>query len=128
MPHVARQTQTVVREETDEEGHTLHHDVETEESSVMAARIVNVIGTVIMVLLLLRFVLMLFGANRGNVVVDLVYNLSYPFALPFFGMFRYQVNYGFSRFEFETLIAIAVYGFITWLIVYLIRGNRTLDA
>lgn len=91
----------------------------------VAARIISFIGGVIMALLGLRFLLMLLGANRGNGLVDFIYTASYPFAAPFFGIFNYQEQIGRSRFEFETLIAIVVYGLITWAIVRLLTiANR----
>jgi cation transport ATPase len=96
-----------------------------EYGTSVAARVVSFIGGVIMALLGLRFLLMLLGANRGNGLVDFIYTASYPFAAPFFGIFNYQEQIGRSRFEFETLIAIAVYGLIAWAIIRLLTiANR----
>ncbi len=96
-----------------------------EHSTNVAARIISFIGGVIMALLALRFILMLLGANRGNGFVDFIYSASYPFAAPFFGIFNYQEQFGVSRFEFETLIAILFYGLITWALARLVTiGNR----
>jgi hypothetical protein len=94
-------------------------------SMSVAARITYFIGGIIVALLALRFLLMLFGASRGSSFVDFIYSASQPFAAPFFGMFSYYAEVGVARFEFETLIAIAVYAIITWGIVRLLTiGKR----
>lgn len=92
----------------------------------MAERIVWFIGGTIMSLLALRFLLSLLGANRENGFANLIYSLSYPFAAPFFGLFNYQTEYGVSRFEFETLIAILVWGLLTLAVAKLVTlGQRS---
>lgn len=97
---------------------------EAEHTTNVAARIINIIGSVIMGVLALRFVLMLLGANQGNAIVNFIYSISQPFAAPFFGIFGYQAQYGAVRFEFETLIAIAFYAFLTWLLVRVVTINN----
>jgi hypothetical protein len=95
----------------------------------VAARVIYTLGSIIMALLGLRFVLMLLGANQGNAIVNFIYSASYPFAAPFFGIFNYQHQYGVARFEFETLIAIAFYALVTWLLVRLVTiANRRVDV
>lgn len=88
----------------------------------MIARIISVIGGIITSLLALRFVFMLLGANNTNAIVNFVYSASYPFVAPFFGMFSYQPQFGVSRFEFETLIAMLFWGLVTGLLVRLFGG------
>lgn len=92
----------------------------------IAARIVYLLGGIITTLLGLRFVLSLLGANRGNDFANFIYTASHPFVAPFFGLFNYQEQFGVVRFEFETLIAMLFWGFVTWLIVQLIMlpGER----
>jgi hypothetical protein len=103
--------------------------VEKDRPANVAARVISIIGSVIMGVLALRFVLMMLGANQGNALVNFIYSLSYPFAAPFFGMFGYTAQYGVVRFEFETLIAIAFYALITWLLIRLVTvGNRHVDV
>ena len=97
---------------------------DSEHTTNVAARIINIIGSVIMGVLALRFVLMLLGANQGNAIVDFIYRVSQPFAAPFFGIFGYQAQYGAVRFEFETLIAIVFYAFLTWLLVRVVTINN----
>src|SRR6266508_6664453 len=89
--------------------------------SVLAARAVYYILGVIEVLLTARFVLALLGANRSNDFAQFVFNLSYPLAQPFFGLFGYSPSYGASHIELYTLVGMAVYAIIAWGIVSLIR-------
>lgn len=113
-----KETRTVIRDD-DRVDDARDGDVVDAPMSV-AARIVSIIGGIIMGLLALRFILSLLGANRENAFADLIYGLSYPFVAPFFGLFNYDATYGKSRFEFETLFAIIVYALLTWLIVRLL--------
>lgn len=88
-------------------------------------RVIWFIAGVLLTLLAFRFVLSLLGANRGNGFANFIYSVSYPFVAPFFGLFSYDAQYGVSRFEFETLIAMAVYAVIAAGIAYLVTiGSR----
>lgn len=119
MARVVRETRVV-----DDEAPIVAGDSVSPVST--AARIVYLIAGVIISLLAFRFVLSLFGANPANPFVDFIYSTSYPFAAPFFGLFNYNVQYGVSRFEIETLVAMAVYAFVAWLIVYALSvGTRS---
>lgn len=96
--------------------------------AAVAARIVTTVGGIITVILAMRFVLSLLGANRGNAFASFIYSASYPFVAPFFGLFNYQERLGVGRFEFETLIAIAFWGFVAWMIArFLTVGTRDGD-
>lgn len=75
-------------------------------------------------ILAFRVVLSLLGANRGNSFAELIYSISYPFVAPFFGLFGYEFEYGVSRFEIETLVAMAVYALVAWGIAKLLRISR----
>ena len=90
----------------------------------VAERVVWYFAGVLVTLLAFRFVLSLLGANRGNPFADFIYSFSYPFVAPFFGLFGYQVQYGVSRFEIETLVAIAVYTLVAYGISALVNINR----
>lgn len=91
----------------------------------LAARIVSLIGGIIVALLGLRFVLALLGANPANAFANFVYSVSHPFVAPFFGLFNYSGQLGVVRFEYETLIAILFWSFVTWMIVRLLTiGDR----
>ncbi|HET9098393.1 MAG TPA: hypothetical protein VFN51_02135 [Candidatus Saccharimonadales bacterium] len=98
-----------------------------ENTPNVLARIIWFIAGVIIALLAFRFVFVLLGANSGNGFVDFIYNVSHPFAAPFFGIFSYNVRYGVSRFEFSSLVAMAVYALIAYGLARLvtIRNPRT---
>jgi len=89
-----------------------------------AERVIYYIMGVLLTLLAFRFILSLLGANRGNGFADFIYSVSYPFVLPFFGLFGYQVERGVARFEIETLVAMLVYAVVAYGIVKLIRIGR----
>ena len=78
----------------------------------------------LLVLLAFRFTLSLLGANKGNGFADFIYGASYPFVQPFFSLFNYDMQYGTSRVEFETLVAMAVYAVVGGGIIALIRLPR----
>lgn len=87
-------------------------------------RIIWFIAGFLITLLAIRFVFSLLGANRANGFANFIYAVTYPFVAPFFGLFGYQVRYGVSRFEIETLVAMAVYALLAYGIVKLIRIAR----
>ena len=91
---------------------------EIEEQSVsgatLAYRIVWFIAGAILVLLTFRLVLTALGANPANDFVNFIYTTSYPFVAPFFGMFGYTNEYGVSRLEGYTVIAMMVYLVLAW--------------
>lgn len=91
----------------------------------IAARAVWTIALVIVVLLAVRFVFILFGANPSNGFVNFIYNISYPFARPFFGIFGYSTHYGLKRVEPASLVAIGVYLIAAYLIVKVLTIPRT---
>ena len=75
---------------------------------------------VIEVILLLRLIFRLLGANESSDFVMVLYNLSHIFVGPFNGIFNDQAL-GRSVFEISTLVAMIVYALIAWGIVSL--GN-----
>ena len=81
------------------------------------------------VLLLLRVVLRLFGANPNNQFAQLIYSLSNPFVAPFANLFGTPVLSTSQVFDINTLIAIAAYALLAWLVGRLIWliGSRTLE-
>lgn len=91
----------------------------------VAARLVYLIGGVIIALLALRFLLALLGANPDNAFANFIYTVSHPFAAPFFGLFSYDQTLGSSRFELGTLVAMVVYALLTGLLARLVTiGSR----
>lgn len=85
---------------------------QTVSSGVFARRVVYYIGGIIIALLVVRFLLQLFGAVQGSAFVDFVYALSGIFVWPFYGIFG-EPSYGASHFETSALVAIVVYGLLT---------------
>ncbi len=91
----------------------------------MIARVVWIISDLLLLLLMLRFVFALLGANPANPFANFIYTLSYPFVAPFFGLFSYNdIHYGVSRFEIFTLVAMAVYTLIAYIIIRVLSFNR----
>lgn len=89
-----------------------------------ATRIVSLIAGILMAILGMRFVLSLLGANKGNAFADFIYSVSHPFVAPFFGLFNYEPQFGVVRFEFETLIAMAFWGFVAWVIIQVVNITK----
>src|SRR5438309_10258505 len=71
------------------------------------------------VLIAIRFVLKLFGANPAP-FVRFMYDVTWPLVAPFHGIFN-TVQESRSVLEPESLVAIAIYALIGWGIVSLIR-------
>ncbi len=68
---------------------------------------------VINVLLLLRFVLLLLGAQELSSFVGFIYGLSRPLVLPFQGIFA-EPTLGGSVLEWASLVGIAIYSLIAY--------------
>ncbi len=99
------------------------------EPRSVAAQLIYLISGVITALLVMRLILALLGANTANAFAQFIYSVTLPLVAPFFGLFNYRVQYGVSRFEFETIIAIVVYGFVAWLLVRLLSlGRNDIDS
>lgn len=87
----------------------------------MMSRIVWFVFGFIEVLIAIRFVLKLFGANSDAGFVQLVYGVSGVLMAPFSTIFGTARVSG-ATFEWSALVAIAVYALIAWGIVQLIRA------
>ena len=98
------------------------------DGRVVASRVVWYIVGFIIVLLVLRLVLLLLGANDNNAFVGFVYALSGVFAWPFYGIFSYQPAYGQSVLEVSSLVAIAVYALVGWGVSKLFTLSSARDA
>ncbi len=73
------------------------------------------------VILLLRFIFRLLGANAYNNFISFLYGLSHPFVVPFNGIFNDQTLGKGGVFEFSTLVAMVIYALLAWGLVALIR-------
>lgn len=123
--------ETEVRETTTQDGDTTTRRqtvARREEISgvVVLQRVVWFIAGLISVIIALRFVLLLLGANRGAGFTDFVYSLSAPFVAPFVGIFG-EPAYGTSVFEVSSLLAIAIYLLVAWGIAKLFTIARPKD-
>ncbi len=96
----------------------------TSERNFAVIKIVQVIeylAGLLIVLLLVRFVLALLGANLANQFASFIYSVTDPMVSPFRGLLQVsQFQAGVSRFEVETLLTIIVYALVTWGITRLI--------
>lgn len=91
----------------------------------VVSRAIWFVAGVILLLLGFRFVLSLLGANTTNGFAQFIYNTSHPFVAPFFNLFSYNnIQYGVSRFEVYTLVAMAVYAAIAWVLSALTNIGR----
>ena len=93
----------------------------------VAQRIIWYIAAVLLILLAFRFILALLAANPANVFADFIYTTSHPFVAPFFSLFGYNLRYGVSRFEIYTLVAMAVYFVIAYLLARLFAITQPED-
>jgi hypothetical protein len=92
---------------------------------ILADRVIWFVALVIGVLLAFRFILALFGANSSNGFANFIYSASHPLVAPFFSLFSYHEHIdGLSRFEGFTLVALAVYLVIAWLLTKLVNLGK----
>jgi hypothetical protein len=108
------------------------HIVHTEHVSVPSAATRRGVGVtrakqaiyfifgVINVLLVIRFALLLLGANEVSGFVSFIYRLSHVFVLPFRGIFDEPVL-GTSVFEWAALIGIIIYSLLAYGVVRIIE-------
>jgi uncharacterized protein YggT (Ycf19 family) len=83
-------------------------------------RVVTLLFTVLEVLLLLRFILKLFGANANQPLVSGLYRLTEPLVRPFQGIFPEPS--GPPALDLAALLAIAFFFLIAALIVAIVRA------
>lgn len=127
-----------VRETTVREGNTeqrtqeiidpnQNREIEQRQSTHTQNTIVRVIwflDGVLTVLLGLRFLFSLLGANTANGFASFIYNVSHPFVSPFFSLFGYHYQNGVGHLEIYILIAIVIYALIAWGLARLVTINR----
>ncbi len=93
----------------------------------VVSRVVWLVAGVIILLLAFRFVLSALAANPANAFVNFIYNASHPFVAPFFGIFHYNNIYlqgSGSHLEVYTLVAMAVYAALAWVITAALNIGR----
>ena len=102
-------------------------NISTSSRSVAINVVWFIVGT-IAVLLGIRFVLKLLGANQSSGFVDLIYSITNILTAPFdsmFGVTRTTSGEVNSVFEPSIIVAALVYTLIGWGIVKLLSLNRT---
>ncbi|ESA34661.1 yggt family protein [Leptolyngbya sp. Heron Island J] len=72
------------------------------------------------ILLFLRFILRISGANPENLVAKFIYALSNPFVSPFSTLFQTPAFAPQHTFDISALIAIGVYALLAWLVARLV--------
>jgi uncharacterized protein YggT (Ycf19 family) len=97
-----------------------------------AARVVTFLFGILQALLILRILLLLLVANRGNDIVQFVLGITQPFVEPFLGMFslnRVTADQG-SVLDVAAIVALIGWTLIEALILAAIRifSRRTVDA
>lgn len=97
------------------------HSETRKPAEVIAARIVYWVFGLIEVIIALRFVLRLLGANPDAGFTQIILNLSALPMAPFLAVFPAAHVKG-SVFELSALLAILIYALIAWGIVALIRA------
>ncbi|MGB4800276.1 MAG: hypothetical protein WBP03_02035 [Candidatus Saccharimonadales bacterium] len=97
----------------------------------MIASIIYAIGGFTELLIGLRFVFRLLGANGGNAIVGWIYTWSTPFVAPFSGIFGQDATVvqgvgtaTTSVFDWAALTALIVFGLIVGLIGSLLARRR----
>lgn len=120
--------ETEVRETTVQDGNiTVQRQSVASNSQVspivVMQRIVWFVIGLINVIITLRFIFLLLGANQGAGFTDFVYSVSAPLVAPFVGIFGEPV-YGESVFEISSLLAIVIYTLIGWGIAKLLTLAR----
>lgn len=88
--------------------------------STIVARIINIITGIVLLLLAMRFIFALLGANKDSAIGNFVYSVTQPLVDPFFSLFNYRTDFGVANFEFQTLVAMIFYAFLGWLLVRLL--------
>lgn len=72
------------------------------------------------VLLVFRFILKFLGANPTSGFVQMIYQLTTPFVMPFWGIFGNSQALG-SVIEWSTIFAMVVYAIVVWGVVKLLQ-------
>lgn len=96
-------------------------------TNLKVRKYVYYISGVLEVLLAIRLLFKLLGANPGNVFVSFIYSITESFLLPFGGIFRTAVIKGIERqaiLEPATIIGMAVYALAAWGVIKLIEINK----
>lgn len=84
-----------------------------------AQQVIYLLFGILQVLLGIRFILGLLGANPAAGFAQFIYGITAPFLAPFVGLFG-EPRFEGSVFEWNVLVAIVVYAVLAWLLAKLV--------
>ncbi|NCU30506.1 YggT family protein [Candidatus Saccharibacteria bacterium] len=87
--------------------------------NIIIKRVIWYVAGFIIVLLALRVILFMLGANQGSPFVDFIYSFSGLFAAPFSGILP-APTYGEFGIDSASIVAMIVYALVAWGIAKLI--------
>lgn len=99
------------------------HRWDTVHQNIVTTRVVRGIyylGGALEILLALRFLLLLFGANQDNLFARFIYNFSAPFAAPLSNLFPAPSFGSTNIFDINIIVGMVAYAILTLLAVRLI--------
>ena len=132
IPEIVPKEPTVVEPETGEKPvikvKSPQETFETKKHIIRGKQLLWYCVMVIELLLFLRFLLMLFGANHSNLFALLVNTLSYPFRFIFNGLFNPAIPLiGRIVIEWSTLFAMLVYLLIALVATRFFKLGKPID-
>lgn len=95
-------------------------DSSSRHSANKTLQVIYYLAGVLSLIIGVRFILLLIGA-RSIGIVTFVYQITEPFVSLFYGIFGRTIAYGTSRFEVESLLAVATIGIVTFIITGFVR-------
>ena len=120
MDDVSKTTKVEEEQVGDEVVQTQSVETASKDSSRHAAnkgiQIIYYIAGVLALLIGVRFILYLLGANNVG-IVNFIYSITQPFVTPFYGIFGRSITYGVSGLEIESILAIIAIGVVTFIVV-----------
>ena len=131
MANTERKLTESVNTEVNEDGNVVRENTSSvhtkADSKTTAVNLIWYVYGLISILLGIRMIMKLFGANSTNGFVDFVYSVSGVLSAPFdtvFGVTKAEAGSTHSVFEPSILVAIAVYALIAWGITKLLTLNE----
>ncbi len=103
-----------------------YHAEDSTRPLYRATQVIWYVLGIIEALLAIRFILRLVGANAGAGFTDFIYTASHPLVAPFENVVR-NIRVSGSVFDWNTLIAMAVYWLLAWAVVRLFFINRPIS-
>ena len=83
-----------------------------ESGNSLIGTILYIVFAIILLIIGLRFLFALLGANETSDFVATIYAYSDPLIAPFRGIFAEPITPGASRFDSGALVALVVYGLV----------------